>query len=121
MVALSSAAIRMSIREQPRESYLVPFDYWTRKFPEGKSGTGGWGHSDPKTKSNSIPGDSQARVPIRSYYFVGNWDNSLGAYRLGGDGENARDSLSGNSGKEEKKAAELNHRELIEGAERQLA
>jgi len=116
MVALSSAAIRMKIREQPRESYLVSFDYRTRKFKEGKSGTGGWGHS---AKSNSIPGDSQARIPIRSYYFVGNWDNSLGAYRLGGDRENARDG--GNAGKEEKKAAELNHRELIEGAERQLA
>ena len=109
----------MKIREQPRESYLVSFDYWTRKFKEGKSGTGGWGHSDPKTKSNSIPGDSQARVPIRSYYFVGNLDSSFGAYRLAGDSENARDS--GNSGKEEKKAAELNHRELVEGAERQLA
>ena len=77
---------------------------------------GGWGHSDPKTKFNSIPRDSQAIVPIRSYYFVGNLDSSFGPYRLAGDSENARDS-----GKEEKKVAELNHRELIEGAERQLA
>jgi len=66
-------------------------------------------------------GDSRARVSIRSYYFVDNWDSSSGAYRLGavavaGVRENARDS-----GKEEKKAAELNHREKIEGAERQLA
>jgi hypothetical protein len=78
------------------------------------------GEFGPKTKSNSIAGDSQARVPIRSYYFVGNWDKSLGTYRLGETlSENARDS--GNSCKGEKKVAELNHRELIEGAERQLA
>jgi hypothetical protein len=125
MIALSSAAIRMKIREEPRKSYFVCRDYWTRKFIKGKSGTGGWEHSDGKRKSNGIPGDSQARVPIRSYDFVENWDNRLGAYRLqvGGEsrdssilGKNARDSC-----KEEKKATELNHRELIEGAERQLA
>ena len=54
-------------------------------------------------------GDSQARVSIRSYHFIGNYNRSLVAYRLGawaGVRENARDS-----GKEEKKAAELNHRE----------
>lgn len=61
----------------------------------------------------AFQGDSRARVSIRSYYFVGDWDSSFGAYRLGagagavaGVRENARDS-----GKKEKKAAELNHRE----------
>ena len=71
----------------------------------------------------AFEGDSRARVSIRSYYFVDNWDGSSGAYGLGsvavavvGVRENARDS-----GKEEKKAAELNHRKNIEGVERQLA
>ena len=64
---------------------------------------------DQKTDPTAFQGDSQARISIRSYYFVGNCDNSIGAYRLEDRArfrENARDS-----GKEEKKAAELNHRE----------
>jgi len=55
-VALSSAVIRMKIREQHPESHLISFDYWTRKFIKGENGTGAWEHSGSEDKSNSIPG-----------------------------------------------------------------
>jgi hypothetical protein len=56
MVALSSAIVRIKIREQPSGSYLISLDYWTRKFIIGENGTGAWERSGSENKSNGIVG-----------------------------------------------------------------
>jgi hypothetical protein len=57
MVALSSAIVRIKIREQPSgSSYLISLDYWTRKFIICKNGTGAWEHSGSEDKFNGIVG-----------------------------------------------------------------
>ena len=56
MVALSSAIVRLKIREQPSISHLLSLDDWTRKFIICENGTAAGERSGSEDKFNGTVG-----------------------------------------------------------------